>query len=280
VQHLRTISVVRNEEDIIEAFIKHCAAFAETMHVVLHRCFDGTKRILLRLRAEGFPIVCSENNSTHHPQAEVCTRLLHEVAASGADKILFLDADEFLCSDEGSVLSHLEATNTLQPTLIPWRTYVPTPSDDIAELSPIRRIVNRRRQERRQYYKLLVPASLPNLNDCCVSYGSHALLHREGEPIPSARSSTLFLAHFPVRSETQLRRKVLNGWIAHSLRPDKQPGQNWHWERLVARCQNPAPITSAELQDIALRYVSRGGSEPASPEQDPQTLLITDRIGD
>lgn len=50
------ITMVRNEEDIIESFIRHCNLFADDILVIDHDSIDSTSEILYKLREEGLPL--------------------------------------------------------------------------------------------------------------------------------------------------------------------------------------------------------------------------------
>ncbi len=82
--------------------------------------------------------------------------------------------------------------------------------------------------------------------------GSHAL-ELDDEIVQDA-PSPLFLAHYPVRSERQIRTKVLCGWLSHETNATRKPGQIFQWERLFERCKNREPIDAQELQSIAMAY--------------------------
>jgi hypothetical protein len=265
--YLATISIIRDEEDIIEDFVRHHAPLAERMYITLHRSHDGTADILERLKEEGLPLAVSRDETPHYAQAEILNRLMHTAAQDGAQRILVLDADEFLVSDEPDMRDALEHTDPRIVTTIPWRTYVPHPSDDPAETSPVRRMRHRRDVERPAYHKLLIPGVIAPYGE--LPMGSHQLLQRStGLPFPWVASPSLFLAHFPIRTEAQLRRKILQGWEAHSANPQRKPGQNFHWESLVERCRDVRPIGREELLGLALRYAMTEEG-PITPIHDP-----------
>jgi hypothetical protein len=259
--HLQTISIVRDEEDVIEAFVRHHAAYADVMHITLHRSRDGTRAILERLKREDLPLVLEEDESEHYAQSEVLTRLLHRAIDDGAEFVLPLDADEFLSSEtvEG-VLGALEKADRGRVMLLPWKTYVPLESDPPERLVQ-RRIRHRRVHENPGYAKPLIPSALARHPSAMIPMGAHELL-LQGKPAPSITPGSLFLGHFPVRSEAQLRRKILQGWEAHERNPSKQPQENWHWKSLVERCRDPKPVEAKELTSIASRYASLDVSDP------------------
>lgn len=275
-----SITVARDEEDILEAFVRHHCGIVDHMYIVLHRCQDRSANILQRLQIQGFPITLATSEIPYHAQSETLTALMHSTAMEGFRWILPLDADEFLCSSRGDSRSVLENTSDNAVHLLPWKTYVPTPLDDSEERSPLVRIVHRRIVEPRLFHKVLIPRTMGMKGT--LPLGSHEILNTASqEPFPGIQHPILFLAHFPVRSEHQIRRKVVRGWKAHCANPTRTAGQIFQWEELYERCKNPMPIEPPELQRIALRYASMCSDPEVSIVKDPlvahtkNTIFIT-----
>lgn len=257
-----SITWARNEEDILESFVRHNACAVDRMIIVLHNTTDRSLELLSALQREGLPLEVRQHKATYHAQGEVLTTLMREVAlAPETDWILPLDADEFLCGDE-NVYEAIRTTPPDRVALLPWKTYVPTENDNLSEPDVLLRMTFRREHEPYQYYKVMVPRALAA--DSVLPMGSHVLLkHNANTPQPSVEHPTLRIAHFPVRSEQQLRRKITQGWEAHVNHPHTSPDQSYHWKALYERCRNPDPISTAELRQIALCYAAK---EEGTPE--------------
>jgi hypothetical protein len=86
--------------------------------------------------------------------------------------------------------------------------------------------------------------------------------------LPPTPAPELHLAHLPVRSIAQLRKKVLVGWLATLAKPNRRPGESHHWERLFARLKAGATPSAAELRQIAVDYAA----PDLGPWEDPQTV--------
>lgn len=251
---IATITWARNEEDILEYFLRHTATFADEIHIVLHRSTDNSEEIVRILMAEGLPIHLSRDEGLAHRQAAAMTELLNTFRSKTPDWIIPLDADEFLLCEEHmrDTIDHLHKH---QASAIPWRTYVPTPLDDHAESNPVLRITHRRATEEPQYRKVIIPGSLLAHKDLRILPGSHCIAF--GETLQHADcNETLHIAHFPVRNEAQIRKKIINGWESVLSNPDRIPGEEFHWEKLYLRCMDPRPVEPAELSEIALRYAA------------------------
>src|SRR5438309_2714828 len=91
------VTCVRNEIDIVEAFVRHTMAVASHLLVLDNGSTDGTLDILRALKSEGLPLDIEQDPAPGYWQWQRMTRLMHQaVATLGADWILPLDADEFL----------------------------------------------------------------------------------------------------------------------------------------------------------------------------------------
>src|SRR5215470_3788379 len=94
---LVAVSWVRNEIDIIEAFVRHNARHVDKLIVLDDGSTDGTYDVLRSLRSAGLPLVLMREPSTGIEHGRQMTRLLHmAVQQFGADWIVPLDADEFI----------------------------------------------------------------------------------------------------------------------------------------------------------------------------------------
>ena len=88
--------MVRNEADLIEAFVRHHVERVDALYLVDHRSEDGTRDILRALVAEGLPLSVQLDDHPAQRQAEIVTALARQAFASGADVVFPLDANEFL----------------------------------------------------------------------------------------------------------------------------------------------------------------------------------------
>src|SRR5437867_3948226 len=92
------VAGVKNEIDVIEAFVRHTLAFVNHLVVLDNGSTDGTLDVLRALHKEGLPLDVVEEPSFGYYQSEWMTRLMREYAVGryGAGWVVPLDADEFL----------------------------------------------------------------------------------------------------------------------------------------------------------------------------------------
>ena len=120
------VSMVKNEGDIIELFVKiNLRAFAH-LYIVDHDSSDGTPAILEKLKDAGHAITVVSFKGIQQSQAQIITRLVRDVAATGKyDFVVPLDADEFLTPEPSWLGTLHDMLGRDRYGKMPWRTFVP-----------------------------------------------------------------------------------------------------------------------------------------------------------
>jgi hypothetical protein len=253
-----SVTLVRNEADVIEAFVRHHAAFVDEMLIYDHRSLDRTGDVLAALEREGLPLRLGREESLVHRQAAVLTGAMRSAARKGADWVLPLDADEFLVAPDGDQRGALAALDPERPSMVDMRTYVPTPADPEREPNVLRRIRHRRARETDTWsHKIVVPRGHAKDARFAIAPGSHGLVDaRTGRFAPALVARELTLAHFPVRSAEQLALKVLPGWLTNLAREDRGQHEAFQWKRAFDALIGGERIDAAALQRLALDYAT------------------------
>lgn len=257
------IAMVKNEGDIVEAFVRHNLRFVDGLVVVDNGSVDGTRRILEELIREGLCLVVMDDPDVTYAQSRKMTDLLATTASAfRPDWVLPIDADEMVVSRDGASLrAAIEAVPGDRVPVLPWRTYVPSAGDDASERNPVARLCHRRRIEVPQWTKVIVPARLHAGHSVVIGAGNHALfVGRGNEAAPSAEVSGVALAHFPVRSPDQIVGKVITGWLAYLSDPSRVSGINVHWEALYREFLSGKWPTPDDLHELAMKYGLSDGS--------------------
>jgi hypothetical protein len=281
------VSVMRNEADVVEVFVRHHAEFVDEIVIVDHMSLDTTGEILRELQAEGLPLTLREHDGSAFNQSNIVTAAVREAAQErSADWIVPLDADEFVTSDaDPGVRPVLEALDPGVVYWLPWRTYVPHSDDKPDEPHLHARITHRRTEEGLVHGKVLIPGELVRSQRLTVSHGNHHVRVRrrlKDRRVKSQPADDLLLAHFPVRSAEQVTLRALIAWpvrLARGALAEKHWGAYSMFERIAAG----EVFRDEDLPALARHYAQhRDGNEDApevsvirDPVQAPGTYTLT-----
>src|SRR5262245_61766572 len=211
---LAAVTMVRNECDIIESFVRHNAAFFDCLYILDHRSTDKTRVILRSLADEGLPMVLSREDSGVFYQGPTMTRLVKGAHADHPwDFVIPLDCDEFVrMPDRAALEAALADLDRASIGLWDLVSYVPTANDDSKEPDVLRRIVHWAKtipDLACKIGKVVIPGAVIAQPGFSLSEGHHSV-HVDGKVVPERRLDGLTLAHFPVRSVNQfIMRTVL-----------------------------------------------------------------------
>ena len=269
-------SVVKNESDIIEAWVRYHLGLLDGLYVIDNDSTDSTREILDRLAREFPALRVGQDPSVGHVQEKILTRAVAELVANADfDYAIPLDADEFVrCDGRAALEAGLDAIPAHESGVIPWITYVPTPGDDASEANPLVRIVHRRAAEPRQYYKVVIPYATATLPDFRLTAGNHEVVSR-GKLLSQTKLPGVTLAHFPVRSAEQLASKVLTGEWALNVKLRRQKGEGAHWRQLAKKVAARRALAPEELQSVAAAYAAdRAEAVVADPIKLPAPFAL------
>jgi hypothetical protein len=263
------------------------------MIIVDHRSADASSQILQSLIKEGLPLELMQEKRMDFQQSLMMTGLMKKAVLDfGADWVLPLDADEFLTTGEnGRVREVLENLSQDKIVKVPWRTYIPLPSDDFQEPNTLVRIQHHRRTECQKLRKILIPRALAKQSKGMIAAGNHGFVKKvfgRQKEFPYVHTDKLVLAHFPVRSSQQIMAKAFVGWLAILAKPNKEPTEGFHVKLLYNRLKNGSQISPEELTSMALEYATTSGTsdldqkdiihKPLVPETGGLTLRYTDTL--
>lgn len=204
-----TITMVKDEEDIIEVFARYTLKYAYKMVVIDNGCSDATIPILENLISEGKPIELYSEADCYYDQERIENKYLKKVAEEESfDFIIPLDADEFLYPENGD-FSILDNLSDNQLILIDWLTYCLDKDKTI--VNPIKDISLVRRGEK-PYTKIIVPKKIIT-KDFNLEMGHHDAVTEFGK----VTESRIKMAHFPVRSKEQIRHKMFMAKIGQLM---------------------------------------------------------------
>ncbi len=230
------LGMVKNEADVIEAFVRHALRFADQICLLENGSTDGTREILAELQREGLPLTVIEDPIIGYFQSEKMTWLYRRaVPLLKPDFVLLLDADEFLVApDRAALEAALGSIRAGRYGAVRWRNYVLRPEEmDAAGGDPPRRIRHHLLPEHDNgQVKAVVRCDHAPPEQMVIHQGNHAIGTVDPALAPRrAHLAGLALAHYPVRSLEQIRQKVLGGWLAYAernrLAGERPFGRHW-----------------------------------------------------
>jgi hypothetical protein len=269
------VACIRDEQDVVERFVRHNLAVVDALVVVNHRSRDATPAILDALVAEGLPLaVCHAGLPGKH-QADWMSRMARAAAGRlAAHPVVPLDADEFLTgSDPETMRRLLKAIRRDGARALEWLSYVPLATDPADEIDVLARVTHRRAREISRSVKLAAGGGLAADPAFHWFHGMHKLHCGFATIAVAPQQPDLALAHVPVRSVDQLRAKVASNRLSvlAIAGPQRAAGIHYQW---LADTVSLAPAMSADdLTRAALAYACDHEPEDRDWVRDPVPIL-------
>jgi hypothetical protein len=218
------ITRVLNEDDIVEAFVRHHAAMVDHHLILDNGSTDDTVAILRALKDEGLNISVFQNRSSFFTESSYNTVLFrHAANVLAAEWAIFLDADEFV--NLGQSPDGLRAALGAVPPEagcvgLPSLTYFDSPHDNPAEpIIPVR-VHWRENPTERLLSKIFARASLVAAN-VTIDAGQHQALY-DGKPVKLYGDHRLSLCHYYRRSPWQVISKSVLGYLKVTAAPKSE----------------------------------------------------------
>lgn len=215
------ISMIKNEADIIESFLRYCFTFADEILITDHDSTDKSLEIIEAVAAEGMPITIWNYYDSAFIQGECMTRMMRYAAEKlEADVIVPLDADEFIVSkNANAVKTIISVMKTNEIWQLEWINHYLIDSEKDKNIC----VVNREciREEKSERLKKVIIGKDIALNSCAtIALGNHCVLWREnGNTDATVKAGRLavdvdiYIAHFRCRSIEQYTSKMALGYI-------------------------------------------------------------------
>lgn len=253
-----SVSVVKNEADIIEAMVRHNSQFLDFMTFFDNGSTDGTYEILQALKEEGLPISVTRDDRTGHIQTALINGFVKSADCDRSAYVFPLDGDELLSADLAAFREYLA---TKPPSfLMQWKTYVPTVHDDLRNPNAATRLTHCRRREPELTSNYKVVLAPHHKGKTEIRAGNHRISGSKQD-----KTEVIRLAHFPIRSAEQLACKVLLGAWNVALRGSTRM-EAFQWFDLAQRIRSQGLPTREELTEIAASYAV---DKPARIRVDP-----------
>ncbi len=251
------ISMVRNEQDIIEPFLRHNQKYFDAMVVLDNTSVDKTRDIALSCARELGNIVVTDLPDQKYAQSQFMTEALWSVqSAFFADFVCFLDADEFISlPDREAFLKSVENIPSRSCVSLPWRTYQLNPEEaEESESLDLKHFDWRRKVENPQYFKVFPRLGGAIFQDLEMADGNHSARQNSGGHWSAHQVPELHLNHFPVRSSEQLLTKSAIGSKMIKALNDSSELLAFQWKKVAAAYGETKGLSSEELAQEAMKY--------------------------
>ena len=254
------ISMVKNEQDVIEPFLRHNRRFFDAMIVLDNGSTDQTRAIALACARELDGIFVTDLPRFDYAQAEFMTATMHFAQSTFfADFVCFLDADEFIgAPDRDSFEKSLSIVPVGAASHHAWQTFLPDPdAPKDPNTDPLSHMTYRRKKEMPQYSKGFLRLGGGNDATISVKQGNHSFSSTTLAKPALVPIKDVPIKHFPVRSGEQLLNKGVVGWLANIARNPKAAtdGSAYQWRRIFDLAgRTEASIPQTMLSDEAMAY--------------------------
>jgi len=206
-----SLTMIGNESEIIESFIRYNSNFIDKMVLVSTCCIDNTNTIIRNLIKEGYNVELIEESKIYFEQRMMDNNYTKKLARENQwDLLIPLDADEFLMGTKNprEILESLELDRIYEIT---WKNYAMTLEDDMAEgFIPKRMRYFKKNFNGNDIPKVIIPLNLVLKKHVIMETGHHAVF---GEGIVVQRLEELKMAHYPTTSEEQYKLKIFGNGI-------------------------------------------------------------------
>jgi hypothetical protein len=254
------VSMVKNECDIIELFIKLNSRFVDAFYFLDHYSTDGTVLIIEEMRRLGYNVSYQRLSDDVYNQSKITTGEVRRVAALGVyDYVMPLDADEFIKSDSRELFHAVLSAEVSRSAVgyIPWVTYCPVNVDYFNVSAPLYHNFRQREFEPDQYFKVVVGADFAR--HCSISMGNHSARNIWKKRL-KINITNVVLQHVPVRSTEQIIRKAILGSHAFSIKKNRKKGEGFHWDLIADLVRgNNYSISADQLLRLGMDYATKPG---------------------
>jgi glycosyltransferase involved in cell wall biosynthesis len=253
---IAAVTMVKNECDIIELFIKINLRFFDAIYILDHGSTDATAKIIKLMKESSHNVYYTLLNDSIYNQSKITTAAVRQIAKLNLyDFIMPIDADEFIPENNITPIKAFLQDNIIKLDIgyFPWKTYCPLNRKYFETAAPLYNNFAARRTEENQFYKVLISNQFGKT--CTIAMGNHDAANGTTGKLPQKHIIPSFLIHAPIRSEEQIMCKTILGSYAFKLKKDRKPGEGFHWDELAQEIRgNKYSISDRTLFSIAANY--------------------------
>ncbi|NRO89212.1 glycosyltransferase family 2 protein [Lactobacillus helveticus] len=207
-----SFTMVNNESEIIESFIRYNSNFVDKMVIIDNGCTDNTMEIVHLLQNEGYKIDTYDESLQPYDQFRLDNKYLNIITNKDKPDILIpLDADEFLTGKDNP-RKVIESLTLDQIYYVHWKWYVLTGKENKDEQFIPKRITYRLSKDAwnsvdgTPVTKVFFPTKYFKKNKLTLTMGHHDVFG--SEKINKKQLVNISLAHFRAISSMQIISKT------------------------------------------------------------------------
>jgi hypothetical protein len=243
------VTMLRNEIDILPAWIDHIAEMFDEVVIMDHGSIDGTYEALRDQSLIHMHLWQIEEPA--YIQEAACAfamRWLFQNTDVGA--VVFLDGDEFIRTTGRRAFEAI-VWSLCERRVIGSMRWMNCIAEDMTRPLAIGDAVWKSKKHHTAVSKVLVPRSVYDVYPSTrPSLGNHSVLAHE----QAMHQETIgFLYHFPLRSVEQYMTKMVGGALSLVARSGAPPEKHHHWLDAVRRIA-AGPVTLDDVRGLAANY--------------------------
>ena len=254
------IGMIKNAADVIEACVRGNSWLINQFVFLNNMSTDRTVEILNLLQAEGFNIEIIDDTEIQYEQSKKMDNLCAYVYEKySCDFVIPIDDDEIIVPENESInpAELKDIFNTLNHNAIyyvPWCNYFPTEFDNNEEINVAKRQTHCFLSDPiKTYHKVIIPAKIIPEDGFHIMMGNHDVTYSKKHD--DIVFTELRFAHFPIRSEEQIKSKALIGYTNILALPDKNKANDSHWKVIYEQIRDGNPLTIELLQSLSTLYL-------------------------
>ena len=275
-----SFTTVKDEEDIIESFVRYNMNIVDGMVISDNGSNDHTLKILEKLKEEGYNLDILVDDSQYFDQMIKRNDLLqHTIKKHHPDIIVPLDADEFICMNgKGNPRKELLKLKNNILYRYKMKNYVINKEDSTDLFIPKKMQMMRTNEEDIHHnYKCIITKSIYQ-QGIVLQIGSHSADFIEEREMPIKYVDNLYLSHFPVRSKYQLINKIITGRLNNSSLHSREEGFGFHQYEILDEIIKDGTISDDTLREMSETYSMVDKKSKFIIKKSPMNLAFCKKI--
>jgi len=233
--------MIKNEIDIIDAFLEHICSCFDVAYLCDNMSNDGTYEKIVDKANQTGKIKVFRLDSRSQIQSVLVSYLVNSCFVdTNPDFLFLLDADEFLPFSDAAMLNTCLTSLDTELFFMNW--------DNMA-LDPSGRLINAPIYRSTIQKVVICRSAKSKVGNIIVDAGNHNIKRSRRL---KTKEPPFRLIHVPIRSKEQLIKKLFTGNIAMIL---SRENINYHWKLLAESCF----ANMESIDEIALKYGVRYG---------------------